>query len=163
MPAERSAFLDEACGGDDELRREVDALLAAHQDAAGFLSRPPAPDTGSLIGDVHALLEHLAELMHDPTLGRSIRMMVADGVANPELAAAHDEFVQFRRPGTKVVFERAIARGELRADTDVEVAADVLTAPLFYRHLVSHMPVDRAYARAVIDAFLRAYGTQTTS
>ena len=40
MPSEeRAAFLDEACGGDDELRREVDSLLAAHEAAVGFLSR----------------------------------------------------------------------------------------------------------------------------
>jgi non-specific serine/threonine protein kinase/serine/threonine-protein kinase len=35
---ERAAFLDEACGGDGELRREVDQLLAAHDAAGGFLS-----------------------------------------------------------------------------------------------------------------------------
>ena len=31
--AERSAFLNQACGKDDELRREVESLLAAHQKA----------------------------------------------------------------------------------------------------------------------------------
>jgi eukaryotic-like serine/threonine-protein kinase len=28
-PAERSAFLEQACGGDEELRQEIEALLAA--------------------------------------------------------------------------------------------------------------------------------------
>jgi serine/threonine protein kinase len=41
----RGAFLDEACGGDDELRREVDGLLAAHEAAGGFLSSPIGLDT----------------------------------------------------------------------------------------------------------------------
>jgi tetratricopeptide (TPR) repeat protein/tRNA A-37 threonylcarbamoyl transferase component Bud32 len=37
-PELRGAFLDEACGGDGELRREVHRLLAAHDAAGGFLS-----------------------------------------------------------------------------------------------------------------------------
>src|SRR5262245_14326662 len=39
--AERSTFLDEVCAEDDDLRREVESLLAAHQKAEGkFLDRP---------------------------------------------------------------------------------------------------------------------------
>ena len=37
---ERAAFLDEACGADAELRREVESLAAAHEDAGGFLEAP---------------------------------------------------------------------------------------------------------------------------
>lgn len=40
-PEERTAFLDSACGADDELRREVESLLAAHQKAEEkFLNLP---------------------------------------------------------------------------------------------------------------------------
>jgi hypothetical protein len=39
-PELRGAFLDEACGGDGELRGEVDRLLAAHDAAGAFLSSP---------------------------------------------------------------------------------------------------------------------------
>jgi serine/threonine protein kinase len=60
-PAERAAYLDEACAGDPVLRAEVDALLRAHAEAGSFLQRPsvaeeaspavgessPQPDTGS--------------------------------------------------------------------------------------------------------------------
>jgi serine/threonine protein kinase/tetratricopeptide (TPR) repeat protein len=37
-PAERAAYLDEACGGDLELRRRVEWLLAAHPRAESFLA-----------------------------------------------------------------------------------------------------------------------------
>ncbi len=40
--AERAAFLDQACAGQPELRAAIEALLAAHRSAAGFLSKPPA-------------------------------------------------------------------------------------------------------------------------
>jgi serine/threonine protein kinase/tetratricopeptide (TPR) repeat protein len=44
-PELRGAFLDEACAGDGELRRDVDSLLAAHDAAGGFLSSPIGLDT----------------------------------------------------------------------------------------------------------------------
>src|SRR5215470_11676108 len=37
---EREGFLAEACGDDDDLRREVQSLLAAHEDAGSFLQSP---------------------------------------------------------------------------------------------------------------------------
>ena len=40
-PAERPAFLDSACAGDTALRREVERLLAADAQRAGFLAGTP--------------------------------------------------------------------------------------------------------------------------
>ena len=39
QPSERAAFLDEACGDDDSLHQQVEALLAAHQEADSFIER----------------------------------------------------------------------------------------------------------------------------
>jgi serine/threonine-protein kinase len=39
-PSARSAFLVEACAGDDALRREVESLLAQASGAPSFLSTP---------------------------------------------------------------------------------------------------------------------------
>jgi tetratricopeptide (TPR) repeat protein/serine/threonine protein kinase len=39
-PAERNAFLDLACAGDAELRRQVERMLKAHADAGDFLQKP---------------------------------------------------------------------------------------------------------------------------
>ncbi len=59
-PEARAGFLAQASGGDEELRREVAALLAAHERAAGAFLQAPAPEvsagqmaggsTASLIG-----------------------------------------------------------------------------------------------------------------
>jgi serine/threonine protein kinase len=40
-PRERSAFLDQACGADAQLRQRIEALLAAHDRSVGFLESPP--------------------------------------------------------------------------------------------------------------------------
>jgi Tfp pilus assembly protein PilF len=49
--AERRAFLTAACGGDDELRREVESLLAFHEEEQredpGYSGRQRTPGTGS--------------------------------------------------------------------------------------------------------------------
>ena len=37
---ERAAFLEQACAGDDELRKELESLLAEAEHASGFLSSP---------------------------------------------------------------------------------------------------------------------------
>ena len=50
-PEQRSAFLDEVCGGDAELRQRVDTLLSAHNDAGSFLEKTPQEiDADSVFG-----------------------------------------------------------------------------------------------------------------
>ena len=62
MPAHRSAFLAEACGGDEELKREVESLLE-HRSASGtgILDRPPAElvtETSAIELAPHTVLGH---------------------------------------------------------------------------------------------------------
>jgi tetratricopeptide (TPR) repeat protein len=50
LPAEeRRAFLDEACGGDSRLRADVEALLAADEQAGGFLGAPAGEYAADLL------------------------------------------------------------------------------------------------------------------
>src|ERR1041385_2037641 len=44
-PAERAAYLDRACGGDQPLRQRVDLLLRSHQQATDFLEPAVAAAT----------------------------------------------------------------------------------------------------------------------
>jgi serine/threonine protein kinase/tetratricopeptide (TPR) repeat protein len=51
-PADRAAYLDQACAGDSDLRRRVEDLLAAHAEPGSFLE-PPAGlgDATASVGD----------------------------------------------------------------------------------------------------------------
>ncbi len=40
-PEERAPFLDQACGSDDSLRREVESLLVYEERAERFITTPP--------------------------------------------------------------------------------------------------------------------------
>jgi serine/threonine protein kinase len=42
-PEQRVAYLDQACGPNQELRREVESLLRAHDASSSFLQDPPSP------------------------------------------------------------------------------------------------------------------------
>jgi hypothetical protein len=66
-PAARQEFLDEVCGGDEALRRRVEALLHSHQGADRFLRKPA--------------LEQMAGPPEDPT-----RRQEDPGAAGPFLA-----------------------------------------------------------------------------
>src|SRR5262245_49028738 len=69
--AERTAYVHQACGPDDELRRQVDALLGQHEQAGSFLEsvaphsvatvgEPPREGPGTVI-DSYRLLEQIGE------------------------------------------------------------------------------------------------------
>src|SRR5688572_33491980 len=54
--AERSEFLDQACAGDSELRREVESLLKSHEEAGSFMEVPAVASAAeSLIGEQNKL------------------------------------------------------------------------------------------------------------
>ena len=50
-PAERSAFLDEVCGGDEALRREVESLLAARDRAGDYFAVPAMEVAAGLLAE----------------------------------------------------------------------------------------------------------------
>ena len=50
-PAERAAFLAEACGGADDLRNEVESLLGFHGRAESFIEAPPAKMAAALLAE----------------------------------------------------------------------------------------------------------------
>ncbi|HSE97842.1 MAG TPA: protein kinase, partial [Blastocatellia bacterium] len=49
--AERASFLDRACSGDEELRRELEALLVSDAQAESFIESPPARMAADLFTD----------------------------------------------------------------------------------------------------------------
>ncbi len=44
-PNLRGNFLDDACAGNADARREIESLLKAHDDSCSFLQKPPSPDS----------------------------------------------------------------------------------------------------------------------
>jgi len=115
-------------------------------------------DTGGVRGDLVEMLSGLVDMLEDPVIGAAKRMLVVDSISNPELADAHRALVQQRREGTFAIFRRAIDRGELPPDLDMEFAADELGGPVFYRYLLMHETPSAAYIEQLANAFVARYG-----
>ena len=124
--------------------------------AASCLSaaEAPEPDTGSLRGDLQAIARNLVHLLTATVAGRCVPELVAALPRCAQLAGEHGRFIAARRRLTVRAVERAVARGEVPADTDTEIVADLLAGPIFYRHLVLRGRLDRGYADRVVDAVL---------
>ena len=69
-------------------------------------------------------------------------------------AEYRQRFVEPRREQARDIFRRAIERGEIPADTKVEVALDLLYGPLYHRLLHGHAPLNDRFVREVVDMVL---------
>ena len=89
-PLERAAFLERACRGDTELRRQADSLLAAHEQAGPFLQQTVVHPTP---------ISPLEQFDGGATdTGRSYVMMeLAKGVPSGLDAESKAFFASFRR------------------------------------------------------------------
>ncbi|AKS32034.1 TetR/AcrR family transcriptional regulator [Mycolicibacterium goodii] len=110
-----------------------------------------APDTGSLEGDLDAIVEHAAR-NDDELISNDLVLRVAiEATHDPQLASALDDLMLMRgRRMITTILNRAAARGEVAADGDWSLVADVLTAMGLMR-VIRGQPVDAAYVREVID------------
>jgi AcrR family transcriptional regulator len=124
------------------------------------LPEDPAPDTGSLRGDIEAALAELRVTVGTGHLGRVLPQMVAAARTDPELGEPYRRYVARRRRRLATVLRRARDRGELGPDADLEAIQDLIVGPLIYRALVSAIPLDESFVRTVIDVVLAGVSPQ---
>jgi hypothetical protein len=55
----------------------------------------------------------------------------------------------------RTLIEAAIAARELRKDIDIETALDLIYAPLYFRLLIGHGPLDAAFTDRVLATVLK--------
>jgi AcrR family transcriptional regulator len=129
-------------------RELLAAALSAYE--AGT---PPAPDTGSLRGDLIALVRRRIDDLHwhREDLGELGLQTRHD----QELGQVVQAAIERRRQACHPIFERALARGELRAGIDFEVALDQVVGPIWSR-VISHRLDPRA-ADVIVDGALGGF------
>jgi AcrR family transcriptional regulator len=115
----------------------------------------PARDTGTLRGDLLALVRPWVREIRRRPFGRVIAALVTEAQSNSEFAAEYRRhFVEQRREPMRAAFARAVARGEAPADLDIEVALDLIYGPLYHRLLHGHAPLTERFAQDVVDLSL---------
>jgi hypothetical protein len=81
--------------------------------------------------------------------------LLTEAHTDPGFAAEYRRrVVEPRRDQARAIFGRAIERGEIPADTKVEVALDLIYGPLYHRLLHGHAPLSDRFTRDVVDMAL---------
>ena len=141
-------------------RDKDDLALSVVLDMVEQVILPELGDTrAELVQFVSAAVDQLGSTL----MGRVMQGLVSDLAVDAELAAAFQErVVSVRNAEVARLVARAIERGDLAADTDVETAHELLVAPIYYRLLLSGNPLDHAFAERIVDAAMRAFAPSTS-
>lgn len=111
-----------------------------------------APDTGSVRGDLTHFAEDLARILTTPPTSALIPGLVAAAEHDTGLGRLLTEFTAGRRRPVHDAVARGVERGEISAGTDPEAVAELLLGPLFYRRLLSRMPVTAEMIERTVQA-----------
>ena len=152
-PEERTAFLDQACAGDEDLFREVESLITSHQETGTFIETPAfavAPEllandaTGALAGEMfgHYRIESLTGaggmgevyLARDEILGRKVALkllpahLVADETQLSRFKAEARTASALNHPNILTVYEIGAEQGRQFIATEFIEGVTIRTA-----------------------------------
>ncbi|MBV9848033.1 MAG: TetR/AcrR family transcriptional regulator [Kutzneria sp.] len=103
--------------------------------------RAPEPDTGTVEGDLTALLANVYRVARYPQRVRALQGLMAEAQLDPAFRAPFRRWVESRRAVAATILTHGIERGELPADIDLMHAIDLFFGPFWYRLLVGHAPL----------------------
>jgi AcrR family transcriptional regulator len=118
------------------------------------LGANPSPNTGSLRTDLTRTVETLVRGFRGalaPALAGLVGEMSDDVILARTI---RKEVLAKRRRSIRAACERGIARGEMRADTNLDLFMDMLTAPFYFRALFGHVKLSSAMIETVVDTLL---------
>jgi AcrR family transcriptional regulator len=142
--------------------KESLALDALHDEWAR--TPGPTPDTGSLRGDLEALLLPWSRRLGTRPYARLLGSFIAKAHGDPDFALEYRaRIVTPRRGAARPIFDRALARGEIASGLDVDVCLDVVYGAVYHRLLHGHAPVTDRFVGDVIDIVLRGVVADNTA
>jgi AcrR family transcriptional regulator len=125
-------------------------------DALAALKLPlPEPTGESVRDDLVLLLDAMRSEAVDPRQVRQFALLLGEGDRYPRLLDRYVEaVVEPRRDVFRAVLRRGMATGELREESNIELAVDLLTGAVVARARLGHERAERGYARRLVDELL---------
>ena len=114
------------------------------------------PDSGTLWGDLHALL-HAAVDTFARGSGQFVPRLLREAGHHPEITDLLFTVIHTRRQAYRRVLALAIARGELAPTEDQELLIDLLIGPIWTRLLITRDPITQEYVDSNVEAVLTAF------
>lgn len=124
----------------------------------------PVADLGDTRRELNLLVATTIRHLTRTSTGGVFQALVSEFSHNPALRdLVHRQVVGTRRAEVRAVIERGIARDDLRADTDVEIAHELLIGPIYYRFLFGGECLSRRFGERIVACFLRGAAAGTAS
>jgi AcrR family transcriptional regulator len=87
-------------------------------------------DTGDLAGDLNTMLRGYLKVFNATPLSAVLPSLAGERTHNPELSQLFDPVSKDRRKPLVRAFERAVERGEISPELDLDLAADLVVGPI---------------------------------
>jgi AcrR family transcriptional regulator len=123
-------------------------------EAFGGLPSFEDADTGSLAGDLKAMLRSYLELFNKTPLAAVLPALASERAHDPALAELFDPVLRQRRSPLTRALERAVARGEVPPDLDLDLAADLIVGPIAVRLFFTGRKVTTKMVDPMVDLAL---------
>jgi AcrR family transcriptional regulator len=114
------------------------------------------PDTGDIEADLRAQLHAFLALVREGRVGPVVAELIGRAQSDPDLKAAYlQSYSAPRRALAVSALNTAKARGQLRADLDLETLVDQLWGACYHRLLVPDQLLDEPFVDALVDNLFR--------
>ncbi len=111
----------------------------------------PPPDTGSIERDLWILIQGAFKLYRDTAAGLALAGIIAEAQSNETVSKiVRTQFVPSRREVTLAILNRALKRGEIPADLNLDVVSELITAAVWFHILVGNGPLRAPRAKQLL-------------
>ncbi len=114
----------------------------------------PPPDTGTLRGDIVALLREIRASLRTPWIAALVRELGPRRDGGDGVHEVLDRLWPHRFRSSRVIFTRAQERGELSAAADPDFLTEAISAPMYFRYLMLGRTLSDAFLEHIADQAL---------
>ncbi len=126
------------------------ALMEGHHEAS-------TDKTGSLKDHLESQIMSIV-MAFATTRGRQIALALAAADQDSEMTKAfRNRVVLSGRENGRRLVESAIRNGEIAVPAEIEVCLDMIYAPIFYRLLVGHLPLEKSFASELVSEAMKLF------
>lgn len=115
----------------------------------------PIADSGTLVGDLKPFLAATFRNASFRPVSRALRTVMAEAQSDPQAADVLQTYAAERRLALRALLERAVARGEIGADTDLDLIVDQAFGFVWYRMMVGHAVLNSRASAALAEGLVR--------
>lgn len=116
----------------------------------------PTPNNGDLKTDLAEFVRGALPVAGDVAMVKMATGLLYAAAGDPELHTAVKAFARQHHTPLRTIVQLAQARGQISADLDVDLAADLIEGPLMYRVLFRQEPLSAEQLDRLLDMMIAA-------